>query len=240
MKKSFVKTVATLAIGMMIGSATMAVASPTTVQAVLSKFNITVDGKEQKLKSDPLVYNGTTYLPVREVAGMLNAEVTSFDNKAKIIELKTNEAQQQSTTQFEPIKPAQPETLNLKLNETATKGDMTLKVSSVSYADFIPYEPGASAGTYPEPGYKFAVINFDVQINAEPKDKFDWWPIEFFESAIINGKTIHRSSSFVPNNVRSGEIKSVQIAVSVPSDLMISSITFRNPSNNTSFGTIDL
>lgn len=89
MKKSFIKTVATLALGMMIGSATLAAAAPSTVQAVLSKFTFTVDGQKQTLKSDPLVYNGTTYLPVREVAGMFNADVTSFDNKAKKIEIQT-------------------------------------------------------------------------------------------------------------------------------------------------------
>ncbi|MDZ4938550.1 hypothetical protein GNF65_15105, partial [Clostridium perfringens] len=79
----------TLALGMMIGSATIAAAAPGTIQAVLSKFTIIVDGQKQNLKSDPIIYKGTTYLPVREVAEMLNAELSSFDNKAKRIELKT-------------------------------------------------------------------------------------------------------------------------------------------------------
>ena len=97
MKKSFIKTIATLALGMMIGSATIAAAAPSTVQAVLAKFTLSVNGQHQALKNEPLVYNGTTYLPVREVAGLLDADA-SFDNKTKNIELQTKGVDTVDTT----------------------------------------------------------------------------------------------------------------------------------------------
>ncbi|MCC3257503.1 stalk domain-containing protein [Paenibacillus polymyxa] len=78
-----------LVAGMLIGSATAAVAATSpTVQAVVSKYAITVDGQQQTLKSDPLVYKGTTYLPVREVAGLTGYDL-QFDAKSKKIDLQS-------------------------------------------------------------------------------------------------------------------------------------------------------
>lgn len=85
MKKMIIGLVA----GMLIGSATAAVAATSpTVQAVVSKYAISVDGQQQTLKSDPLVYNGTTYLPVREVAGLTGYDL-QFDAKSKKIDLQS-------------------------------------------------------------------------------------------------------------------------------------------------------
>ncbi|MDP4095484.1 copper amine oxidase N-terminal domain-containing protein [Paenibacillus sp. P96] len=78
-----------LVTGMLIGSATVTAAATTpTVQATLSKFSFSVDGESKNLKSDPLVYKGTTYLPVREVAEITGYDLT-FDSKAKSIELES-------------------------------------------------------------------------------------------------------------------------------------------------------
>lgn len=81
------KMVAGLVAGLLIGSAGMAAAASTpTVQAMLVKFSFVVDGKQQKLQHDPLLYKGTTYLPVREMSELLGYEV-GFDNKKKSVEL---------------------------------------------------------------------------------------------------------------------------------------------------------
>lgn len=83
MKKAIIGLVA----GMLIGSAGMAAAATTqTVQAVIAKFTISIDGQKQQLKSDPLVYKGTTYLPVREVSSLLGYTL-EFDNALKSIDL---------------------------------------------------------------------------------------------------------------------------------------------------------
>ncbi|WP_152393748.1 stalk domain-containing protein [Paenibacillus guangzhouensis] len=75
MNKQFIKTTATLFIGMMLGTVTIAAAAPEVFQASIAKLKIVVNGKEQKLKNSPLLVNGTTYLPVRDVAGLLGANV---------------------------------------------------------------------------------------------------------------------------------------------------------------------
>lgn len=84
MKKAIIGLVA----GMLIGSAGMAAAATTqTVQAALAKFTFSVDGQKQTLKNDPLVYKGTTYLPVREVAEMTGYGL-EYNNTKKSIDLK--------------------------------------------------------------------------------------------------------------------------------------------------------
>ncbi|AIQ26969.1 hypothetical protein P40081_01150 [Paenibacillus sp. FSL P4-0081] len=87
MKKLIVGLVA----GMLIGTAGMAAAATTqTVQATLAKFTISIDGQKQKLKSDPLVYKGTTYLPVREISEILGYDL-AYDNTKKTIDLSKGE-----------------------------------------------------------------------------------------------------------------------------------------------------
>ncbi|KKO55380.1 stalk domain-containing protein [Paenibacillus sp. DMB20] len=241
MKKNIVKTAATLTLGMMIGSATIAAAAPGTIQAVLSKFTFVVDGQQQTLKSKPIVYKGTTYLPVREVAKMLNAEVSSFDNKVKKIELKTTGSQTQTNPQTGSNQSTAPKLpLKLKLNETATQGDMTLKVHSVSYTNFIPSEPGATSGLIAEKGNKFAVIQFEATLNEKPTDRFAWGALDFFDHAIIDGKKIISATSHEHNNLLAGETKTIQISLSLPENTNITSVAFRDPSKNSIFGTIDL
>lgn len=66
-----------LIVGLLIGMTGTAIAAQSdTIQAVFQKFNFIVDGQEQQLDADPLVYQGTTYLPVRVVANMLGYDVT--------------------------------------------------------------------------------------------------------------------------------------------------------------------
>lgn len=85
MKKAIIGLVS----GMLIGSAGMAAAATTqTVQAVLTKITVSVDGQKQNLKADPLVYKGTTYLPVREVAAITGYGL-EYDNTKKSIDLKS-------------------------------------------------------------------------------------------------------------------------------------------------------
>lgn len=78
------RVIASLAIGMLIGSATVAAAAPNTVQATIAKFKILVDGETKTGTTNQLVYNGTTYVPIREVGGLLGYE-TKYDGKLKQI-----------------------------------------------------------------------------------------------------------------------------------------------------------
>lgn len=62
------KVIAALALGMMIGSTTVALAAPNTVQATVTKLKMIVNGQLKSATSTQLVYKGTTYVPLRESA----------------------------------------------------------------------------------------------------------------------------------------------------------------------------
>jgi len=81
------KTVLALALGLLLGSAGTAVAADTdAVQAVYAKFNIVINGEAKQLSTDPLVVDGTSYLPVRELADLLGYTLT-YDDATRTIEL---------------------------------------------------------------------------------------------------------------------------------------------------------
>lgn len=80
------KLVIGLIIGLIIGMSGTALASSETVQATFQKFKFIVNGVEKQLDADPLVYQGTTYLPVRVVSSLLGYDVT-YKADSRTIEL---------------------------------------------------------------------------------------------------------------------------------------------------------
>jgi len=92
------KVTIALALGLLLGSATTAIAATDTVQAALTKFKIVVNGQEQQLKSSPVVINGSSYLPVREVAELLGHDV-SFDKGTISLDAKDGDNVSETTTQ---------------------------------------------------------------------------------------------------------------------------------------------
>lgn len=83
------KLIAGIAAGFLLGTASMAVAATSpTVQALVSKVTFSVNGEKKPLKSDPLLYNGTTYLPVREVSEILGYGL-DYNNQKKSIDFQT-------------------------------------------------------------------------------------------------------------------------------------------------------
>ena len=95
--KGFMKTITTLVIGMMLGAATISAAAPSTVQAVITNLKIIVNGEEQKLANSPVVVNGTTYLPVRDTAGIFDADI-QYDGQNKQIRIQSK-GEEAMTTQ---------------------------------------------------------------------------------------------------------------------------------------------
>lgn len=79
------RLIAGLVIGAFIGLVSPAGAS-STVQAMFAKFNFVVNGEKRELAADPLLYNGTTYLPVRAVSDMLGYDV-NYEAESRTIEL---------------------------------------------------------------------------------------------------------------------------------------------------------
>jgi hypothetical protein len=83
------KIVLALVIGMTIGSVTTAVAATEgEVSAVFAKFILKINGQEKQLDSTPLVYDGTSYLPVRAIATLIDYDV-SYTTDTRTIELKS-------------------------------------------------------------------------------------------------------------------------------------------------------
>ena len=78
--------VAGLIIGLMLGMSGVAIADDGYVQAVFAKFRFVVNGVEKDPGVDPLVYQGTSYLPVRAISNMLGYDVT-YKADSRTIEL---------------------------------------------------------------------------------------------------------------------------------------------------------
>lgn len=82
------KTIIALILGIMIGSAGTAFASlEGEVTAVFAQFKMMINGQEKQLETTPLVYNGTSYLPVREMANLVGYDVT-YKADSRTIELE--------------------------------------------------------------------------------------------------------------------------------------------------------
>nr|WP_235847745.1 stalk domain-containing protein [Paenibacillus tuaregi] len=78
-----------LTVGMLIGSSTLAVAANSkSILASLAKYNIVVNGQVKETVSSQLEYKGTTYLPIRETAGIFGYN-TQFDAKSGSISFTT-------------------------------------------------------------------------------------------------------------------------------------------------------
>ncbi len=74
------KIILTAVVSMMLGSSVTALASTdlvgTEIKAVFAKFNLEINGQTKEFETLPLVYNGTSYLPVRDIANLIGYDVT--------------------------------------------------------------------------------------------------------------------------------------------------------------------
>lgn len=75
--KKFIYIASSLLIGVIIGMTATATAAPVKeyVQASFEKITFIVNGEKTPLDADPLVYQGSTYLPVRTVLNALGYDV---------------------------------------------------------------------------------------------------------------------------------------------------------------------
>lgn len=136
------------------------------VQAVLAQdVTVKVDGEKVKLQNTPITYGGATYLPVRDAANAVGAEL-QWDSKTKTVELKTEGGQQKETpvktqepqatvpqTQPEQVNPAtgqNPEGGKESLNQQNNIEGLYVKIMDVySALDALGYAfKTNSAGTY--------------------------------------------------------------------------------------------
>jgi hypothetical protein len=83
MKKSL-HVVLALSIGVLIGVAGTAFAAGEVVQAVFAKFNYVVNGDPVEIEAEALVYQDSTYLPVRSIMNALGYDVTYMTDSRTI------------------------------------------------------------------------------------------------------------------------------------------------------------
>jgi hypothetical protein len=87
----FIKRYRQLIIGMAIGAFAMTESGASAavgdkVEAIFADFNFIVNGKQVTPSETPLVYNGTSYLPVRSLANLTGMDVT-YKSDSRTIEL---------------------------------------------------------------------------------------------------------------------------------------------------------
>jgi len=82
------KLILGLVVGLLLGSAMTALASNEKVLATFrNDFKLVIGDKPAKLEQAPLVYDGKSYLPVREIAGLLGHDV-GFEQDTIILNKK--------------------------------------------------------------------------------------------------------------------------------------------------------
>jgi hypothetical protein len=55
------------------------------VQAVFAQFNLVINGQTKTMETVPLVYNGTSYLPVRDISNLFGYDVTYKSDSRTIV-----------------------------------------------------------------------------------------------------------------------------------------------------------
>lgn len=102
--------VAGLIVGVMLFGAAAVFAETQTIEAFFNNIKISIDGKTVELKDaagnpvEPFICNGTTYLPVRAIAGALGM-TTKFNETSNTIELTSAEEVKtvEQTLRTEPV-----------------------------------------------------------------------------------------------------------------------------------------
>jgi hypothetical protein len=184
MKKGTIVRVAVLASVFMlsIGIVAFGASLSTEIKAILSKdIKIRYSGAIQEMKDAsgnaiyPIVYNGTTYIPVRSVSNMLNIPI-NWDGSTKTVIIGTEEQQPKSVLSFKAK-------TSRHSSKVTDKGSLTVKGefgADTTYKDGIVYElwnadRSASIGSSynAEIGGTYSKLSFDAYIDTkeEYKDK---------------------------------------------------------------------
>lgn len=84
------KLILGLVIGLLIGTAGTALASTDYVRATFSEFKLKVNGESIELENNPLLVEGTTYWPIRELSNYLGFDI-DYEDETRTILVDTEE-----------------------------------------------------------------------------------------------------------------------------------------------------
>lgn len=156
-----------LIIGLLIGTATTAVAANTDIiQAKFSKFRLQIDGADP-VEIDPLVHEGTTYLPVRKAGELLGYDV-DYINETRTITFDSKEQKPSKTKSDDKDVNEVGQTILddkvVSIGELVEFTGAQLRITGIEYANEF-----GNNGLYPE--NHFAILT--VEYSFEPSDKID-------------------------------------------------------------------
>lgn len=117
------------------------------IKAVLGDFNFVVNGKKITLQNQPIVVNGATYLPVREVAELLGYEVTYAHGSKTIIMNAKDFSEWNGEKLKEEIDPSLKEE-TISINKSATINGFEIKLNTLTYTKESNQTQGKSNGFY--------------------------------------------------------------------------------------------
>lgn len=206
----------TFVIGLIVGLllTTGVFASSEQIQAVFVDFKLSINGENFGLKSTPIVYNGTSYLPVRDIGEVLGYKV-DYDSKTKTIIL--NDSYQSLKTESTTVSIGE---------EFDLDGNTKIKVTSVEYQDTFDYSESYE-------GEVFSVVYYDILTSLEPSNDYYWNPFSFVDGFTVGGKT--RRSMSAPADVqriKANVTSSSVVYTNVPIVEKPTSIIFKSPNSN--------
>ncbi len=160
--KGFKKLLVTLIILTLIISAiTYAAGTKMTIEVLMNSINLTVNGK--KVDADTIVYNGTTYVPLRATAEMLGKEVGwNQETQTASIDDKKVDIIKPSEKEKEPEKPVSSSVVETLAQKNAVKKAQT-------YLDFSAF---SKSGLIKQLEYE--EFNTEDATYAVNKIKVDW------------------------------------------------------------------
>ncbi|MDP4182495.1 MAG: stalk domain-containing protein [Bacillota bacterium] len=214
MKKGTMVRIAVLASAFMfcIGVVAFGASMNTDIKAILSKeIKIRYSGAVQEMKDAsgnavyPILYNGTTYIPVRSVSNIMNIPI-NWDGDTKTVIIGTEEKQPKSILSFKS------KTSNHS-SKVSDKGSLTVKGefgADIKYNDGISYElwnadwSASVDGSYKaEIGGTYNKLSFDADI-APSNEEYKGKTFTIFVYNVDTGETLANIK------VVCGEIKKVE------------------------------
>ncbi len=173
MKKEIRGFVSGFLVCLMVMSFTFAGGFAKTIKVMFNSVNITVN--DVKVKSDNIVYNGTTYVPLRSISEMLNKEVIweASINTVKIKDKGTPTSQQNKNTTSR--------TSPATINQTVTvvnadwyygkqNYDITLLELVSGDAALKMVKEANQFNDAPKDGKEYVLAKFKIKVNSLEKD----------------------------------------------------------------------
>ncbi|KKC49540.1 hypothetical protein VE23_24900 [Paenibacillus sp. D9] len=229
------KRFGTLLIGILIGagltfSTGAFAATKETVTAFFTDLNISVNGKAAELQARPLSYNGTTYLPVRDVANLTGYDVTYKADSGKIeLQSKTGAAATSSAKGATKVQGTV-----YKLGDTVQFTGATFKLTATEYLlTGEDVQTKAFSQTFePKAGEKVFRIKYEAFVSEEPN--YSSKSIDFIQQVTTNDGRGFKSI-LVPlleaNLLKPGAVGSYDVGIIVKSSQTVQTIHLKNPLN---------